>query len=122
MRQKKISHHNESGFTLIEVLIALAILTIGILSVNAMQISSIKGNSVANNLTGASVLVSDKIENIMATPYAALTTGTTTKDGFTLTWTVSAAGVPIAGCKTVDVNVTGRQRNISLSFVKSDLL
>jgi type IV pilus modification protein PilV len=127
MRQQKISHQKEAGFTLIEVLIALAIFTIGILSVNAMQIAAIKGNSVANGLTEASVLVSDKIENIMAMPYdhADLDlTGnphSTNIDGFTLTWNV-VDNEPFDGCKTVTINATGRQRNISLSFVKSNLL
>jgi len=127
MRQQKISHHNEAGFTLIEVLIALAIFTIGILSVNAMQIAAIKGNYVANGLMEASVLVSDKIENIMAMPYdhadLVSTEGvdphSTNVDGFTLTWKV-VDDEPIPACKTVTINATGRQRNITLSFVKSD--
>jgi prepilin-type N-terminal cleavage/methylation domain-containing protein len=127
MRQQKISHHNEAGFTLIEVLIALAIFTIGILSVNAMQIAAIRGNYVANGLTEASVLVSDKIENIMAMPYddAALVSTkdvephSTIVDGFTLTWDV-VDDVPIDDCKTVTVNATGRQRNVTFAFVKSD--
>jgi type IV pilus assembly protein PilV len=120
MRQKKISHHNEAGFTLIEVLISLAIFTIGILSVNAMQIASIRGNSVANGLTVASVAASSKIENIMAMPYDELISdSSTTTDGYTITWTVSAADVPTAGCKTVKVEVTGRQGNVTLSYVKT---
>jgi Tfp pilus assembly protein PilV len=107
------------------VLIALAIFTIGILSVNAMQVASIKGNYVANGLTAASVLVSDKIENIMAMPYGDAdldATGnphSTTVDGFTLTWEV-LDDAPIDDCKTVTINVTGRQRNITFAFVKSD--
>lgn len=125
MSQQKISHHDEAGFTLIEVVIALAIFTIGILSVNAMQIASIKGNYVANGLTEATVLVSDKIENIMAIPYDHSdldSTGnphSTIVDSFTLTWNVED-DTPIADCKTVTVNATGRQRNVTFAFVKSD--
>jgi hypothetical protein len=40
-------------------------------------------------------------------------------DGFTLTWDV-ADDVPIDDCKTVTVNATGRQRNVTFAFVKSD--
>lgn len=69
MRQKKTSHHNDSGFTLIEVIIAIAILTIGILSVNAMQISSIQGNATANLLTEASGWASDQVEQIVGMKY-----------------------------------------------------
>lgn len=69
MRQKKTSHHNDAGFTLIEVIVAIAILTIGILSVNAMQISSIQGNSTANLLTESSGWASDRVEQIVGMKY-----------------------------------------------------
>lgn len=69
MRQKKTSHHNDSGFTLIEVIIAIVILTIGILSVNAMQISSIQGNSSANLLTESSGWAQDRVEQIVGMKY-----------------------------------------------------
>jgi len=69
MRQKKISHQKEAGFTLIEVIIALAILTIGILSVNAMQITAINGNATASRLTIASTWAGDQVERLMALDY-----------------------------------------------------
>jgi type IV pilus modification protein PilV len=57
------------GFTLIEVIIALAILTIGILSVNAMQTMSIRGNKTASDITKASTLATDRIERLINMPY-----------------------------------------------------
>ena len=121
MIQKQISHHSEAGFTLIEVIVAIAIFTIGILSVSAMQITSIKGNSMANGLSQASVYAADKIEKVMAMPYSELISDSLPpEDGYTLTWTVSADD-PVPGCKTVTINVTGRQRNVTLAFIKSDL-
>lgn len=57
------------GFTLIEVIIALAILTIGILSVNAMQTMAIRGNKTASDITRASTWASDQIERIVNMPY-----------------------------------------------------
>jgi prepilin-type N-terminal cleavage/methylation domain-containing protein len=58
--------NQESGFTLIEVMIAIAVLVIGILSLYTMQISSIQGNSTANQLTTASNLALDQIEQILS--------------------------------------------------------
>ncbi|MFO7761176.1 MAG: type IV pilus modification PilV family protein [Thermodesulfobacteriota bacterium] len=57
------------GFTLTEIMIALAIFTIGILAVNAMQIASIKGNSKARQITEAGNLACDRIERIIALDY-----------------------------------------------------
>jgi len=56
----------QDGFTLIEAMIAIAILIIGILPLFAMQISSIHGNATANNLTGASTRALDQIEQMLA--------------------------------------------------------
>ncbi len=44
------NNNNQDGFTLIEVMIAIFILTIGILGAAAMQVASIDGNSTATIL------------------------------------------------------------------------
>jgi prepilin-type N-terminal cleavage/methylation domain-containing protein len=64
---------NNNGFTLIEVIVALAVMTIGILSVNAMQTASIRGNFTANNITTASAWATDKVEEIFGMDYGDLT-------------------------------------------------
>jgi len=60
---------NEDGFTLIEALVAMVVLTIGILSIYSMQISAIQGNSKASHVTIASNWAAERIEQIMSTPY-----------------------------------------------------
>jgi len=67
---KAIASSSQSGFTLIEVLIAVAIFTIGILSVNAMQIASIKGNASANRITESTSWASDRIETLLGLNYS----------------------------------------------------
>jgi type IV pilus assembly protein PilV len=52
----------EDGFTLIEVVLGLLIFAFGLLSLAGMQIISIKGNSFSNNLTLATILAQDKME------------------------------------------------------------
>jgi len=61
--------HSENGFTLIEALVAMAILTIGILSLYSMQINSVQGNTKANRQTVKSSLVTDQIEQLLGKPY-----------------------------------------------------
>jgi len=68
MREMK-QLHSSNGFTLIEVLIAMAILTIGILSLFSMQIHSVQGNTKANRQTVESCLGSDQIEQLLAQSY-----------------------------------------------------
>jgi type IV pilus assembly protein PilV len=62
---------NQAGFTLIEVLIALAIFSIGILAVAAMQISAANSNTAAGKTTGNITWVSDRSENLLCQDYDA---------------------------------------------------
>lgn len=62
-------NNSQNGFTLIEVLIAIAVLTIGILGAASMQISSIGGNNLATRLTSAATWASDTHETLMVLPY-----------------------------------------------------
>ncbi|MBI5559140.1 MAG: prepilin-type N-terminal cleavage/methylation domain-containing protein [Deltaproteobacteria bacterium] len=59
----------QAGFTLIEVLIAVAILTIGILAVNAMQIAAISGNSSAHHTTESTSWAADRVETLLTLNY-----------------------------------------------------
>ena len=59
----------ESGFSLIEVLIALVLFAVGALSVGAMQIGSIKGNSFSQEVTQATVLSQEKLEELRKTDF-----------------------------------------------------
>lgn len=64
---KKNSH--DQGFTLVEVLIAMAIFAIGILAVGSMQISAIKTNANARNSTTVVTYAKDRVEDLMALAY-----------------------------------------------------
>jgi type IV pilus assembly protein PilV len=61
--------HNEKGFTLLEVIVSISILTIGLLAVASMQVSAIKGNTLAFGVTGATSWASDQIEKLIVLPY-----------------------------------------------------
>lgn len=61
---------SNKGFTLIEVICAIAILTVGILSLYSLQISSINTNFSANTVTAASTWASDRVEILINRPYS----------------------------------------------------
>ena len=54
-----------AGFTLIEVLIAIVILTFGLLAVGSMQVSAIRGNFMGGNTSIALSLASEKMEDLL---------------------------------------------------------
>jgi type IV pilus modification protein PilV len=59
-----------NGFTLIEVVAALIILAIGLLAIAAMQIASTKGGYFSNNVTQATILAQDKLEDLRNLSYS----------------------------------------------------
>ena len=110
---------NERGFTLIEVLIATAIFSIGILAVISMQIMGMNVSSRACSLTEAVVAATRQVETLKAQPYADVAGGTSTSGGYSLTWTV-ANDSPVENNKFINVTVTWTEKGIQrTTFVDS---
>ena len=65
----EVKKNNQSGFTLLEVLIALFIFAVGILGVNALQLTSVRGNGKSNRITTASDIAADQIETFLSLNY-----------------------------------------------------
>ena len=69
MRSKYLIYRDEA-FTLIEVMIALVVLSIGLIALAGLQVSAIKGNNFSKRITIAISIVDDRIEQLKNTPYA----------------------------------------------------
>lgn len=65
-----IRPNKENGFSLLEVMIALAIFSIGILACYNMQILSIGQNSTSNRIGVSSSWASKTIENLLSLPFS----------------------------------------------------
>jgi type IV pilus modification protein PilV len=77
------------GFTIMEVLIAMAIFAIGVLGVATMQISSTNGNTSARKSSEASEMGQEQIESLMTLPYVNVVDGNIVNaSGYTIQWTV----------------------------------
>ncbi len=59
----------EKGFSLLEVMVAITVLSFGILAVASMQVSAIRGNALSRDLTKASSLARGKVEDLMLADY-----------------------------------------------------
>jgi type IV pilus assembly protein PilV len=105
------------GFTLIEILISLLVLSIGLLSVAAMQLSAIEGNSNASHITEATALIQKKLDGYKALDYDDISDESGTEDIYTWTTTVDANS-PANNLKTISVDISWSKgdRTDSLSF------
>ncbi len=131
-------HLRRDGFTLLEVLIAISILTVGILSAGQMQIMAIRGNGISGTSTEALNLAQQQLERLINTDYYDASVADTTMlnngdltstatiehqrnvDQYTIIWNISDDD-PIPDTKSVVVIVTwenGRHARI-LRNIKS---
>jgi prepilin-type N-terminal cleavage/methylation domain-containing protein len=114
----------QGGFTLLEILIAMAILSIAFIALAGMQVTATVTNSTSNQLTTGVALAQDKMEKLLSLDYddndlldtnvennddlesASDTDGHSDQVGvYARTWNV-ADDLPVAGTKTVMVIVT----------------
>lgn len=128
----------EKGFTLIEVLVATVILSLGLLGLARVHIATIQVNTIASRLTQATTLAQDRVEQLLALPYndPALVDATAPQtftnytdpnppQGYTISWAVDT-DAPSTGMKTINIDVTwknkaGQPKTFSLSVQKSSI-
>jgi type IV pilus assembly protein PilV len=119
-KYRKNYANNEKGFSLLEVLISIVVLSIGLLGVANMQVVAIRINDNANRLTQATTITQDKVEELMALPFDTLTSNEDTNEGYAVQWQVDDNA---DGTKTINVNTTwvnsGAPKSFSLSAVRS---
>lgn len=120
---------DNKGFTLIEVLITLAIFSIGILAVAAMQMTSTKGNASSRRITEATALAETQIERLIQLPYnhddlnPANNPHGGPQGAYTVNWNASIVDLDADGAddsKTIDVTVSWsyiRDRNVSIQYI-----
>ena len=113
---------SDKGFTLVEVMIGMAIFVIGYMAVASMQIMSIKGNTSARKITEAATLATDRLETLIVLPYDNIDSGgPVTQGAYTVSWQV-ADDTPLPNTKTITVTVSwqhGGPRNFEATYVKT---
>ena len=118
------------GFTLVEVMIGMAIFFIGFLAIGTMQIAAINGNAGAREATEAATRATDQLETLIALPYGSIVDGGPVTDGaYTVSWAVvdgtAALNTPLPKTKEITVTVDWLQRgprSFVVTYMKADNL
>lgn len=127
---------NPSGFSMLELLIALTVLSVGLFALAGLQQAAVGENSASEHLTSAIFLAEAKMNQLKTDGYSSLGNGTFSDANnpideqgqaggiFTRTWTVSSMGV---NTKQVTVTISwqdqvGGNRSSSLHTILTDTM
>ena len=122
MRHKR----NGSGFTLVEIMIAMSLLAIGLLSLAAMQLTAMQYGSRGRHLTKAAAVAEARMETLMRSRWTniAPTAWTTpivtneviqgasnvTEQSYSTSWQIT--NVDVGRTRSIDVRVTWTERGM----------
>jgi prepilin-type N-terminal cleavage/methylation domain-containing protein len=110
--------NNEKGFTLIEVLFAVAVLAFGLLAVSSLQGSATRGNLMAFNRTEAVARAQTHMEELLALTYDELDAGVTPQvieDNYTIDRDVTFG---FSGTLQITVTVTYQEKKFEAAPVE----
>jgi len=114
---------SSNGFTLMEVLVAMLILSVGLLGMAALITGIINSNKLSNRISTATVLAQDKMEDIKRIGYSGTPASdtTTTEDYNTITnyalykrATFTEVANPATGMKKITITVYWEADNHSV--------
>lgn len=95
----------DNGFSLVELLIAMLLLTFGLLSAITLETSIIQGNTVASRMDEATGLAQERLEQLRIEQNpATLVNGSDVIGVYSRVWTITAG--PTAATRRVQVEVT----------------
>jgi len=132
----KMTHRiDDRGFTFVELLIVIAIFSIGILAVASMQVTSINANSSARMSGEATALAANQLEALMASDYnddvlnpdPAFNPHQIVQGAYTINWVVTESDIDFDGTnesKTVLVTVrcaNPNAKDVNMQYIIHEL-
>ena len=128
MRQRNDPENNNlndnRGHSLIEVMISIAIFSIGFLAIGSMQIASINANAKSRMRTEATAIATAKVEQFMARDYAVIgSAGSETRGPFTISWTFAENTEETLKTAMVTVSwvTKNRTKSVNLNFKTANM-
>jgi len=120
----KTNAKKDSGFTLVEVVVATFILVLGFLSLSQLVISSMQASTISRHTVAATSIGQSKMEELLAAGYDSVSSGSETVDSYyTVAWTSTVGSVN--SVMNIDLSVgwtdhRGTERSVELSSLVSE--
>jgi type IV pilus assembly protein PilV len=103
-----------AGFTLVESMLTLAIMSVGLLALAGLQITALRGNDLSRRMTTAVSIAEQRIEQLKNTPYTniqAEAASEVTASNLHFTRQVTVTNGPLPNTKSVSVLVSWQNQS-----------
>jgi len=123
LKMKKIS---DKGFTLVEVLIALTILSIGILGIAGLTGTAMRNSSYSRSITQATNFAQERLEGLLGVTYSNIQASDAAAGDFqrTCTGPVGPANAPVYTCTptaaTKTIGTTAYTWSYTVTYIDLD--
>jgi type IV pilus assembly protein PilV len=98
-----------AGFTLVESMLTLAIMSVGLLALAGLQITALRGNALSRSMTTAVSIAEESLEQLKNIPYTDIEAEATTQvtaSHLRFTREVTVTNGPLPDTKSVSVLVS----------------
>ena len=104
----------KAGFTLVESMLTLAIMSVGLLALAGLQITALRGNDLSRRMTTAVSIAEQRLEQLKNTPYTniqAEAASEVTASNLHFTRQVTVTNGPLPNTKSVSVLVSWQDQS-----------
>ncbi len=104
----------KAGFTLVESMLTLAIMSVGLLALAGLQITALRGNDLSRRRTTAVSIAEQRLEQLKNTPYTniqAEAASEVTASNLHFTRQVTVTNGPLPNTKSVSVLVSWQDQS-----------
>ncbi len=108
-----------AGFTLVESMLALAIMSVGLLALAGLQITALRGNALSRSMTTAVSIAEQRLEQLKNTPYSDIQAEAATQvtaSNLHFTRQVTVTNGPLPNTKSVSVLVSWQDQSKTHMF------
>jgi prepilin-type N-terminal cleavage/methylation domain-containing protein len=113
--ENESSMSKNKGFSLLEILVAIVIFSLGLVALAGTQVLNIKGTGFNKDANMATSLAQRQLEDLKNTPFTSITANTTgvTQGNMNVSWDVTTYGAAPNRYKDVVVTVSWEGKSIS---------
>ena len=114
-----------AGFTLIESMLTLAILSLSLLALAGLQVTALQGNARAQRMTTAASIAAHTIEQFNHTPYTTIAAEAATQvtaSDLDFTRRVTVTDGPLPNTKSVSVLVSWQEQSMTHTVLMATII